>query len=211
LERTVRNLRNTLVHGFSETQLIGGGQSSPDVAGEAMETDSDTESSFPKARSLWRNRGTALVALAALVEQIEAVREDKKREAFEALLFQLRRKTKSQPRYICVFCSSRATASYLQSVLAHRNQNAWLLTGDNTTEEINRTLNGFYSQGGILVSTGAAMKGSDLRYVEVLIHYDPPVSEAEMRVRVTRSPTATNYILVDRSGVRPTEWAAVNV
>lgn len=207
LERTVRHLRNALVHNVALAELAPE-QPSRDLIGDRSETDADIQSSSKQARALWRNKAAALAALTALLERIDSLRSDTKREALESLLSQLERDADSKPKYLAILCASRVTASYVQSVVAQLGIMTWLLTAEDQSEEISRILNGFQTEGGVLVSTGFALKGVDLRYVQVFIHYDPPSSEAEMYLRVTRSPTANNYILVDTSGVRRGEWRA---
>jgi superfamily II DNA or RNA helicase len=211
LERTVRHLRNALVHNVALAELAP--EESPRALVEdGSETDADIQSSSKQARALWRNKGLAVTALTALLERIDSLRSDAKREALESLLRHLERNADSKPKHLAIFCSSRVTASYVQSVIAQFEKMSWLLTADNQPEGIRTILDGFQTQGGILVTTGVALTGIDLRYVEVFIHYDAPNSEAEMHLRLTRSATAKNYILVDTSGVWPREWrAAENV
>jgi superfamily II DNA/RNA helicase len=147
-----------------------------------------------------------LVMLQAIIEQLAAIETDKKRQALESLLQRLQQQTVSTLGHIAVLCTSRATANYLHTAIAERGTKTWLLTGESTLEEFNKTLDGFKSAGGVSISTLFALQGVDLRCVEALIHYDPPTSEVEMWGRVRRSPTATNYILIDESRVLPTEW-----
>jgi superfamily II DNA or RNA helicase len=207
LERTVRHLRNALVHNVALADLTPE-QSPRDLVEDRSETDADIQSSSKQARALWRNKALALTALTMLLERLDSLRTDTKREALESLLRHLERNADSKPKHLAIFCSSRVTASYVQSVVAQFEKIHWLLTTDNQPAEISRILDGFRTEGGILVSTGFALTGVDLRYVQVFIHYDPPSSEAEMHLRLTRSATANNYILVDTSGVWPREWRA---
>jgi superfamily II DNA or RNA helicase len=207
LERTVRHLRNALVHNVALAELAP--EESPrTLVEDGSETDADIQSSSKQARALWRNKALALTVLTRLLEHIDSLRTDTKREALESLLRHLERNADSKPKHLAILCSSRVTASYVQSVVAQSGKMSWLLTADNQPEGIRRILDGFQTEGGILVVTGVALTGIDLRYVEVLIHYDAPSSEAEMHLRLTRSATAKNYILVDTSGVWPREWSA---
>jgi superfamily II DNA or RNA helicase len=203
LERTVRHLRNTLVHGVSETLLTQEVESAIKQGDETLDTDVDM--AFPE-RIPWQSKAKALAALEATIEQLESVDTDKKREALEDLLQRLGQDGLVDLRHICVFCSSKATANYLHTVVAERRTKAWLITGENSSEEFNRTLDGFRNDGGVLISTVFALQGLDLRDAQVLIHYDPPANETEMWARVSRTPAAANYILVDESGILPVEW-----
>ncbi len=207
LERTVRHLRNTLAHGVSEMLLTQGAKSSIEQGSEGLDTDADMAEYSTPARSPWKSKPRALEALGGLLEQLESVDRDTKREALEGLLQRLGQDVRSNMRHIWVLCFSRATANYLQTVVAERGTKAWLLTGDITPKQFNKVSDGFKSNGGVLISTVSALRGIDLRYVQVFIHYDPPVSDADMVMRVTRSPGAINYILTDKSGVMPAEWS----
>jgi superfamily II DNA or RNA helicase len=206
LERTVRHLRNTLVHSASEILLTQGIESRIEQGNEALDTDADMALSGTRAGIPWKKKTTALATLQAVIEQLEAIETDKKREALEGLLQRLQQNAASTLRHIAVLCSSRATANYLHTVILERGTKAWLLTGESTLEEFNKTLDGFKNTGGVLISTLFALQGVDLRYVEALIHYDPPSSKAEIWARVSRSPTATNYLLVDTTRILPSEW-----
>jgi superfamily II DNA/RNA helicase len=142
-----------------------------------------------------------------LIELAESLLHDKKREALESLLGRLQRETLPERPPICIFCSAKATASYLQPILIERGYKPWLLVGNQTSEELQASLNGFRNEGGILVCSSIALKGVDLPGVLTFIHYDPPGSDLEMWVRVTRNPDATHYLLKDESGILPEEWA----
>jgi superfamily II DNA or RNA helicase len=206
LERTVRHLRNTLVHSASEILLTQGVESRIEKGNEALDTDADMALSGTRTSIPWRKKTTALAILQAIIEQLAAIETDKKREALESLLHRLQQNAVSALGHIAVLCSSRATANYLYTVFVERGTKAWLLTGESTLEEFNKTLDGFKNTGGVLISTLFALQGVDLRHVEALIHYDPPASKAEIWARVSRSPTATNYILIDKSDILPSEW-----
>jgi superfamily II DNA or RNA helicase len=206
LERTVRHLRNLLVHSASEILLTQGIESRTEHGDEALDTDADLVLPATRGAIPWQNKKTALVMLQAMIEELAAIETDKKREALESLLQRLQQQTVSTLGHIAVLCTSRATANYLHTAIAERGTKTWLLTGESTLEEFNKTLDGFKSAGGVSISTLFALQGVDLRCVEALIHYDPPTSEVEMWGRVRRSPTATNYILIDESRVLPTEW-----
>jgi superfamily II DNA or RNA helicase len=208
LERGLRRLRNRLVNGPAEGRLRQRPVSSTRAIDDRMEMDAGSEAPFELARIPWRNKMVALEAITTILDQIESIHRDSKREAFEKLVVELTERAAQRMCYICVFCSFRATANYLHSVVAGNEKKAWLLTGENTPEEVNRTLDGFQRDGGILISTTVALKGFDLRQVQAFIHYDPPRSETEMRVRATRNPSAVNYLLIDNSGVWPSEWVA---
>jgi superfamily II DNA or RNA helicase len=206
LERTIRHLRNTLVHSASEILLTQGVESRIEKGNEALDTDADMALSGTRTGIPWRKKTTALAILQPIIEQLAAIETDKKREALEGLLYRLQQNAVSTLGHIAVLCSSRATANYLHTVIVERGTKAWLLTGESTLEEFNKTLDGFKNAGGVLISTLFALQGVDLRYVEALIHYDPPTSKAEIWARVARSPTATNYLLIDESGILPSEW-----
>lgn len=206
LERTVRNLRNMLAHSASEKLLAQSAKITMQQQDEELDTDSDIDMSSISARSPWQSKPKAFAILGALLDQLESVDRDTKREALEGLLLRLQENPNSRRGYICVLCSSRTTADYLQTALSDQTAKAWLLTSHNTPEQLNRELDGFKRDGGVLISTVAMLQGLDIRYVQALIHYDPPASGAEMYVRTTRSHAATNYVLEDKSGVVPDEW-----
>ena len=208
LERTVRHLRNALAHGLSDTLLTWTAGSPIEQGSEGLESDADMAAFSTPARTPWRSKARAFEALAALLERLESMHADKKREALESLLQRLDQDAGPHLQHICILCSSRATANYLHTVVMEHGKNTWLLTGENTPEQFNKTLDGFKNDGGVLISTLFVLQGLDFRYVEAFIHYDLPVSEAEMWARVNRSPAAANYVLIDESGVLPTEWDA---
>jgi len=177
---------------------------------EGLDIDADMDASSIPGRSAWKGKVKALATLTAVLDQLESVDLDTKRESLERLLEILARDARSSLSHICVLCSSKATASYLQTAISDRGTKTWLLTSGNAPEDLSRELDGFKDEGGVLISTVAMLQGLDLRYVQAIIHYDPPASEAELHVRAARSPAATNYILVDNSGVLPDEWNSVS-
>jgi hypothetical protein len=206
LERTLRHLRNALVHDAGLPDLASH-DISQDALTEHEPTDSDIQSSSRQARTVWKNKATALIALTTLLDRIDSLANDAKREALVALIYQLG--NDKNIKHIVIFCSSKVTASYVQSVAAQLRSRSWLLTAETSSRAMVEALAEFRMEGGILVSTAIALTGIDLRYVQVLIHYDPPISEAEMLARLSRSLDATNYILTDTSRVLPDEWKSV--
>jgi ERCC4-related helicase len=204
LERTLRRLRTTLVHTHPHLLQTQNDESAADEHGDWSDTDADL-GSIPHGRSVWRNKTGVLADINDLLEQLGSVTSDQKREALEVLVEQLGR---DNPLRVCVFCSSRVTASYLEIALSERGANVWRLTGENSPEQTKLWLEGFRQNGGVLIATIFALQGFDLREAEAFIHYDPPASDAEMQIRATRNPSATHYLLKDESGVLPGEWDA---
>jgi ERCC4-related helicase len=197
LERTVKNLRNTLAHSTSAILLDEKDRSLESIR-ENDELDMDS-SSIP-GRSAWTGKVKALQIMSVLLDQIETLDRDTKRESLEGLLESLRRNPSVQS-HICVICSSRATANYLKTAISDRGSKTWIFTTENSPEYLKRELDGFEAQGGVLVCTAAQLKGIELRHVDALIHYDPPASEIELYVRVTRSGRADNYLLKDKTDI----------
>ena len=206
LERTLKHLRNALVHDAGLPDLASQ-ELSQDAPAEHEQTDSDIQSSSKQARTVWKNKATALIALTTLLDRIDSLANDAKREALVGLIHQLDNDKKI--KHIVIFCSSKVTASYVQSVTAQLRSRSWLLTAETSSRAMAEALAEFRMEGGILVSTAIALTGIDLRYVQVLIHYDPPISEVEMLSRLSRSLDATNYILTDTSDVLPDEWKSL--
>lgn len=201
LERTLRQLRTALVHTPALLHPHKP-ESAADVRGDWSGTDADL-GSIPRARSVWHNKSGVLAAIDDLLEQVGSVTSDQKLEALEKLIDKLR--LDNQLR-ICVFCSSRVTASYLEIALAERGGNVWRLTGEYSPEQTNLWLEGFRRDNGILIATIPALQGFDLRETQAFIHYDPPATDAEMRIRATQVPSRTHYLLKDESGVLHRDW-----
>ena len=210
LERTVRTLRNSLAHGLSDGISLDDVEGSISLSSVEFESDADVNVSSTVRRSPWQSEGRALAALGVVLDQLESVHQDTKRESLEALLTQLETNQRPGLAHVCVFCSSKATAHYLRTAIADRGRKAWLVTSDTSPDQFGEELNGFESAGGVLICTVAMMKGWEFSYVQTFIHYDAPVSAAEMGVRTSRSPGAVNLILSDQSGVLPGEWSGVN-
>ncbi|MEN9601859.1 MAG: polymerase-associated protein RapA [Verrucomicrobiota bacterium] len=198
LEQTIRRLRNSLAHDASDFLSALG------VEGFDGEVESD-DSAAP-SRAVWKNKGSAMVALSTLVDQIELLTTDSKRTSLESLLGRLQREGREGNSGICIFCVAKATASYLKTILTKRGGKVWLFTSDQTSDELQTSLSGFVSQGGILVCTAIALQGVDLRSVETFIHYDPPANDREMFIRISRSHSAKHYLLKDESRILPKEW-----
>jgi hypothetical protein len=205
LERTVRNLRNKLAHGASDMFVVEDEMSPLAQANDGPETDADTDVTIAAWRSPWRSKVKALAGLEVILDRLESVEADTKREALEVLLDRLVHDLNSAHRRICVLCSSRATANYLHVAISDHGFKAWLLTSEKANEQIKGELDGFENDGGVLVSTVAMLKGLELSFIDTFVHYDPPASATEAFLRTARSPNATNYILTDKSGVLPDE------
>ena len=203
LERTVRRWRNLLAHG-SANALLDGTTREPIEDDFALDADDDIYISSTGTLGAWLSRARALNSLNELVDKLELVARDSKREAFEGLLKQLQAELKARLWHVCVFCSSMATANYLHSSIANRGLKAWLLTTESTSEQLGIELEGFQKNGGVLITTTAMLRGMDLRDADVFIHYDPSGSADEEYVRASRGPHAANYVLVDESGLLPT-------
>lgn len=210
LERTARNLRNNLAHGSTDRILFDDVAGKMTLGGEGLDADADVNASSMAGRSPWQNEGRALVALGAVLDQMESVHKDTKRESLEVLLTQLETSQRPNSNHVCVFCSSKATAYYLHTAIIDRGTKSWLVTSDTSPDQIGKELDGFEAAGGVLICTAAMMQGFDFGYVQTFIHYDAPVNAAEMLVRTSRSPGAVNLILSDQSGVLPGEWSGVN-
>jgi hypothetical protein len=148
LERTVRHLRNTLVHSASEILLTRGVERQIEQGNEALDTDADMALSGTLTGTPWQKKTTALAILQGIIEQLAVIETDKKREALERLLERLQQNVVSTLGHIAVLCSSRATANYLHTVVVERGKKTWLLTGESTLEEFNKTLDGFKNTGG---------------------------------------------------------------
>jgi hypothetical protein len=206
LELTLRQWRNALAHGRSESILrapSGIGRSSDAVE---PETDSDVDASSFDKRGLWRRGSNPLGRLEVLLDSLGTLSRDSKREALENLLNKLGRDPKSSRSPVCVLCSSVATVNYLQTSIADKGIKAWSLTSESTSDKLRSELEGFANLGGVLVATTAMLQGIELPDVQAFVHFDAPTSTQEMLVRATRSTAAEHFVLVDKSGVLPDEW-----
>jgi hypothetical protein len=206
LELVLRRLRNALAPAASERFLTENVRSQMQPRSEGLDTDTDLDVSPITGQSQWRSRAKALASLNGVLDQLESVDKDTKREALERLLQRLVRDVGSSPTHICVVCTSKATANYLHTAVPDRGIRVWLLTGDKTLEQVNEELGGFTSGGGVLICTTPMLQGLDLRFAQAFVHYDLPGNTEDMYIRATRSPTAVNYVLVDKSGVLPEGW-----
>lgn len=74
LERTVRNLRNNLAHDLSDRILFDDVEGKMAVSSEGLDADADVNVSSMVRRSPWQSEGRALVALGAVLDQMESVR-----------------------------------------------------------------------------------------------------------------------------------------
>ena len=203
LERTVRSLRNNLAHGLSDRILFDDVAGKMILSSEGLDADADVNVSSMAGQSPWQSERTAMVALGSVLDQMELVHKDTKRESLEALLTQLETSQRPSSSHVCVFCSSKATAYYLHTAITDRGTKAWVVTSDSLPDQIGKELDEFEATGGVLICTAAMMQGFDFGYVQTFIHYDAPVNAAEMLVRTSRSPGAVNLILSDQSGVLP--------
>jgi superfamily II DNA or RNA helicase len=206
LERTLTQLRNSIVHTDSKFALQQSGATEADDTINWTQTDADLGSSTAHLRSLWRSKSKALARINRVLERLDAIPTDTKLETLESLIARV--ETKESQR-VCVFCTSQVTAKYLETVITERGQRVWRLTGEDTPNQFITSLTEFRLHGGVLIATIFALQGFELHEAQIFIHYDPPRSNAEMRVRVSRNPSGIHYILKDDSGAIPNEWNKV--
>ncbi len=211
LERTVRSLRNSLTHGATEKFLLGGTPSPLKDEEGALESDVETTNVLVAGRRPWITEAKALRSLHRVLDRLESVPRDTKREALEELLKRLQADPRAG-RNVCVYCVALATATYLHTALSDRGFRTWLLTGETKHQERARMLAEFQEDGGgVLVATASTLKGIELPQAQVLIHYDAPRSRAELLIRTSRNPVAKSLVFVDQSGVLPDEWAEIGL
>jgi ERCC4-related helicase len=205
LEGSVRSLRNSLVHYAPGILDSPSGTNPFDDGSSGIETDVVLDTPNGLSRAEWQNKAHALARLNKLIDLIESVHTDKKRDALRSVIQRIYEKSQPADLKICVLCSFKVTAHYLQTVLSERVGRVGLLTTDRMLKDYGLVLEQFNKEGGVLISTVTALQGIDLRGTKWIIHYDPPSSAAEMHIRLTRSSTAEHYFLKDESGVLPEE------
>jgi hypothetical protein len=203
LEQTVRRLRNVLAHGLERSSYTQDTADLPEQGSAEADSDLTRAPVSTRTRSPWKNSAKALSGLHALVAEVENISTDSKREALERLLARVLGEETAKVRHVCVACSYRVTAKYVASALSVGGEKPWLLTSDIMPDQFKAILDEFENRGGVLICTAAALLGTDLRYIQAMIHYDPPTSDAEMWARVSRNPEAINYVLTDSSNVLP--------
>jgi hypothetical protein len=103
LERSVRQLRNNLAHSKSEIFVASEIRRAMEDGTEEPAADSILPS---MSTGIWRNRSNALRGLNNLIEQMDSLATDKKLEALEGLVLNLRTDNLSKKLYACVFCAS---------------------------------------------------------------------------------------------------------
>jgi len=114
------------------------------------------------------------------LQEIEAMGGDSKLAAFGELLGSLDG-VMVPARGICVLTDFRTTLYYLAAAIEGLGLACTLLHGDMNADDRHRSLEFFYSDGGILVATRAATEGVNLRGVTDLVLYDIPNSEPALR------------------------------
>ncbi len=124
----------------------------------------------------------ALGELEVLVDRLDALSSDSKTQRFDELLAYLRTEAPQGPA--CVFVSSVATGTYLESRLAESGGTVLLLSGEGGTvkSEIERIA----AENGTVIVLDQALSVYDLRSFKVGIHYDIPASEEGWQERFGR-------------------------
>ena len=198
LEQSIRRIRNELVH--SAPKIMSA--SRVEEVGDSPEV---VDSAIP-SNAAWKGTQQAIEALSTLVSEIESLTIDSKRDQLKLLLERLEHDRQARLSQVCIFCSARATASYLATTLSGEGHKLWSLTSDQTIEDLHSVLDGFTGGEGLLICTTSALRGIILPGVQTFIHYDPPNGNSDLQVRMGRNIGGTHYILRDESGIVPERW-----
>lgn len=79
-----------------------------------------------------------------------------------------------------------ATARYLHAALADRGLDVVRMSGDVALHELHARMRSFRERGGVLVATVSMLRGWELQDVDMVLHYDWPLSPADYYARVSR-------------------------
>lgn len=143
-----------------------------------------------------------------LLEKVEQLHVDSKLECFKILIKEL---VESGVRHVVTFCNYRSTLDYLAPAVERFGFYDFGLHGGMNDKQRRETISRFEVEGGLLITTTAALKGMELNYVEAAIHYDLPTSPGMFYVRESRlhrynrDLPCTVYFLEDERRALPME------
>jgi len=144
-------------------------------------------------------------AIDELLKRVEQLRVDTRLECFNGLLEEL---VGAGTRHVVTFCQYRATLDYLVAAVERLDIADFGLHGGMSGEQRRETMSLFEAEGGLLITTAAAM-GLSLSFVEAVIHYDLPMSPVAFAQRegaydrYGRSLPCTIYFFEDETGALP--------
>ena len=165
LEGVLRRIRNELAHGW-------GGRKN-----EVKESDSDLiDVDYRWAHELFVTPDVCAL-LGKILDQIELEPSDPKSTLLSEILgpSPIRQKT-------CIVTAYRATLSYLETALMQSGAQVFTIHSELSPEKAFDELKKFQDSEGLLAITSAALRpGVDLSFVNSLIIYDEPATDAKLK------------------------------
>lgn len=158
---------------------------------------------------LWRLIPDCVAKIERLLLLLENVTVDMKLTSLMELIDRMSSEESAQR--IVILSSFASTIEYLRAAMQDRGFVAFSITGRMTHGQRDEAFRGFRDQGRILMTTDASVIGSDLTFVDTVIHYDLPTTVEQVGKRravydgITRVTPCIVYAFLDESRVFPFE------
>ena len=176
--RGLKTRRNELVHGFG-----GFPQQRRNLDAEVEDAQRKLPTQLPEKAGVFDHLQYAKIEyrLDESLRRFDDLETDSKTDAAIELLKQWSGKN------VCVLSQYEATVSYLHTVFSEEGSlKPILITGRMTSAEIDSHLSQYRSHGGLLLAIDAGLGGFDLREIDMVLHYDLPMSPRQLSFRIGR-------------------------
>lgn len=211
LERSLRRLRNYLVHGPPPTLLNVFTEEDLDerdevVVGEASDLQPEWQ---------WKDIKLSPPMIMKLLYRLDTLPIDTKLNALMTLLQEI--DSLEWPVRVSIFSRFADTVSYLHTALSDAGVDAHQVTASTPYDERNEIFKQFSESGGVLIASTAGLQGLEDIRATVVIHYDLSLNpqEADMRLSQINLPadakTLTVYAFRDVSETLAMEVEALRL